>query len=173
MEPKIMTHITKGFMLALVLIVVSLVGHVLNIDLETWFGWISVGIFIIAIIWCVHYYGAQMNNNVTFGNLFAHGFKVTAVAICITFLYTLLAVYVLFPDSIDRVVEKGIDKAIQDGKMTRDQVDKSWEMIKKITTVSILAGSVIVNAIIGAISSLIGAAITKKNPQDPFGNKSI
>jgi len=173
MENKIMSHITKGFLLALVLIVVSVIGHVLNIDLETWFGWISIAIIIIAIIWSVTFYGKQLNNNVTFGNLFAHGFKVTAVAICITFVYTLLSVYVLFPDSIDKVVQKGIEKAVEQGKMTSDQASQNMAMIKKITTISILAGSVIFSAVVGAIGSLIGAAITKKKQQDPFGNQVI
>lgn len=168
-----MTHIAKGIVLAMVLIVISLVGHILNIDLESWFGWISIGLFVIVVMWCVNYYGKQMNYTETFGNLFAHGFKVTAVAICIVFIYTLLSVYVLFPDSIDRIVKKGIEKALQDGKMTSDQVDRSMPMVKKITTISILAGSVIVNAIIGAIGSLLGAAITKKKPKDPFGNQVI
>ncbi|MEP6684176.1 MAG: DUF4199 domain-containing protein [Parafilimonas sp.] len=173
METKVTTHITKGLLLSLVIIALNLIGHVLNIDLESWFGWIGVGIFVIAIIWSVNIYGKQMDYNVTFGNLFAHGFKVTAVAICITFLYTLLAVYVLFPDSIDRIVQKGIEKAIQDKKMTQDQVQQAMPMIKKITTISILAGSVLGNAIIGAIASLIGAAVTKKQPKDPFSNQPI
>ena len=173
MEKTITTHITKGFLIALVLIVLNLAGHLLNVDLESWFGWIVICIFLAAIIWSVNIYGKQMNNNVTFGNLFAHGFKVTAVVICITFLFTLLSVYVLFPDSIDRIVQKGIEKAIAEKKMTEDQMQQSLPMIKKITTISILAGSIIVNAIIGALASLIGAAITKKNPQDPFANQPI
>lgn len=173
METKIMTHITKGFIIALVLIVFSLAGHLLNVDLESWYGWIAMAIFIVAIIWGVTFYGKQMNNNVTFGNLFAHGFKITAVVICITFLYTLLSVYVLFPDSIDKIVQKGIDQAIQQGKMTSEQSQSSYAMIKKITTISILAGSILLDGIVGAIGALIGAAITKKNPQDPFGNKAI
>jgi hypothetical protein len=173
METKIMSHITKGFILALILIIVSLAGHLLNIDLEQWYGWISLGIFLIGIIWGVNFYGKQMNNNVTFGNLFAHGFKMTAVVICITFLYTLLSLYVLFPDSIDKIVQKGIDKAIQEGKMTTDQEQANYPMIKKITTISLIAGVVLIDAVIGAIGALIGAAITKKNPQDPFGNQAI
>jgi len=173
METKITTHITKGLLLALALIVLNLIGHVLNIDLEPWFGWISIVIFLAGIIWSVSLYGKQMDYNVTFGNLFAHGFKTTAVTICIVFIFTLLSVYVIFPDSIDRIVQKGIEKAVEQGKATREQMQQNISMVKKITTISILAGSIIVNAIIGAISSLIGAAVTKKKPQDPFGNQPV
>ena len=173
MEKTVTSHITKGVVIALIMIVISLAGHLLNIDLESWFGWVAVAIFSIAIIWSVNIYGTQMNNNVTFGNLFAHGFKVTAVVICITFVYTLLSVYILFPDSIERIMQKGIDKAVQEGRMTSDQVEQSKPMMKKIVTISILAGSIFINALIGAAASLIGAAVTKKNPQDPFANQAI
>jgi len=173
METKIMSHITKGLLLALVVIVISLVGHVLNIDLESWFGWISMGVFILAIVWSVNYYGTQMNNAVTFGNLFAHGFKVAAVAICITFLYTLLSMYVLFPDSIDRILQKGMEQAAKDGRAMPDMSEDQMQMAKKVTTAFILAGVVLINLVVGAIGSLIGAAITKKKPQDPFGNQPM
>ena len=133
MENTVTTHITKGVILALIMIVVSLAAHLLNIDLESWFGWITFAIFLIAIIWSVNIYGKQMNNNVTFGNLFAHGFKVAAVFICIMFVYTLLSVYILFPDSIDKIMQKGIDKAIQEGKMTSDQVEQSKPMMKRLS----------------------------------------
>lgn len=173
MQTTVTSHITKGVLLSLIFIVFNLAGHLLNVDLESWFGWVGLAIFVVAIIWCVIIYGKQMNNNVTFGNLFAHGFKITAVVICITFLYTLLSVYVLFPDTIDRMMQKGVEKAINDGRMTSDQAEQSMPMMRKIITISILAGSVFIDALIGAISSLIGAAITKKNPQDPFANQSI
>ena len=173
METTNTSHITKGLILSLALIALNVIGHILNIDLESWFGWIGAGLFVVGIIYSVNIYGKQMNNNVTFGNLFAHGFKVTAVVICITFIYTLLAIYLLFPDTIDKVAQKGIEQAIQQGKMTSDQAGQSMPMMKKIITISILAGSIFIDALIGAIGSLIGAAITKKNPQDPFGNQSI
>jgi hypothetical protein len=35
-------------------------------------------------------------------------------------------------------------------------------------TISAVGGSLIVNIIVGAIASLIGAAVAKKNPQGPF-----
>ena len=81
--------------------------------------------------------------------------------------------YVIFPDFIDKIVQKGIEQAIKDKKMTEDQVSQSLPMIKKITTISVLAGSIVINAIIGALGSLIGAAVAKKKPQDPFGNQPI
>ncbi len=173
METKITSPQIKGLIIALIIIVFSIAGHLLNIYLESWFGWVGTAIFLAAIIWSTNIYGTQMNNNVTFGNLFGHGFKVTAVVICITFVFLILSVYVLFPDTIDQIVQYQTEKAIQSGKMTSEQVEQALPMMKKFTPIGIFAGSVFIDAIIGAIGALIGAAITKKKPQDPFGNQPM
>jgi hypothetical protein len=169
METKVTSHITKGLVLSLIFIVIGLVGRFTNLDLEPWFGWISLVILIAGIIWGVMNYGAQMNHTVSFGNLFAHGFKITAVIICITFVYTLLSVYVIFPDTVDRIIRYSIES----GRMTAEQAQQNPEMIKKMTTVFMMVGAILGTAIIGAISALIGAAVTKKKPQDPFANQAI
>ena len=168
METKITSHITKGLLLALVLIILSVVSHLMKFDLESWFGWVNIIIFIAVIIWAVILYGKQMDDNVTFGNLFAHGFKVTAVTICIVFVFTVLSVYVLFPETIDQFMQKGIEEAKKQGKITDEQIQQGGDMMKKIITISKLAGSLFINAVLGAIGSVIGAAVAKKNPQSPF-----
>jgi len=173
METKVTTPQIKGLIISLIIIVYSVAGHLLNIYLESWFGWIGAVILLVGIIWSTNVYGTQMNNNVTFGNLFGHGFKVTAVVICITFVFTLLSVYVLFPDTIDQIVQYQSEKAIESGKMTSEKLQQALPMMKKFTPIGLFAGSVIFDAIIGAIGALIGAAVTKKKPQDPFGNQAI
>ena len=173
METKVTTPQIKGLIISLIIIVYSVAGHLLNIYLKSWFGWIGAVILLVGIIWSTNVYGTQMNNNVTFGNLFGHGFKVTAVVICITFVFTLLSVYVLFPDTIDQIVQYQSEKAIESGKMTSEQLQQALPMMKKFTPIGLFAGSVIFDAIIGAIGALIGAAVTKKKPQDPFGNQVI
>lgn len=173
METKVTTAQAKGLIIALIIIVLSTVGHLFNIYLEPWFGWTIGAIFLAGIIWSTNIFGKQMDNNVTFGNLFAHGFKVTAVFICITFVFTVLTVYVLFPDTIDQIIQYQTEQAIKSGKMTNEQLQQALPMMKKFTPIGIFAGSVFINAIIGCIGALIGAAITKKNPQTPFGNQPM
>ncbi|HEX5151668.1 MAG TPA: DUF4199 domain-containing protein [Parafilimonas sp.] len=173
METKVTTPQIKGLIISLIIIVYSVAGHLLNIYLESWFGWIGVVILLVGIIWSTIVYGTQMNNNVTFGNLFGHGFKVTAVVICITFIFLLLSVYVLFPDTIDQIVQYQSEKAIESGKMTSEQLQQALPMMKKFTPIGLFGGSVIFDAVIGAIGALIGAAVTKKKPQDPFGNQAM
>lgn len=162
MEQKVTSHIVKGVIISLVFIIINVIGHLANVILESWFGWTILILFSVAIIWSVIIYSNQMQNNVTFGNLFAHGFKVTAVVACITFVYTILSVYLLFPDFIDQVVQKSMEQARKQGKVTDEQIEQGMGIAKKITTITILAGSVLGNLLIGAIASLIGAAVAKK-----------
>ncbi len=173
MEKKITTHIEKGILISLILCVVDLVGHFTKIYLENWFMGVSTVLTVGAIIWSVLLYGKQMNNDVTFGNLFAHGFKTTAVITCIMFVYTLLSAYVIFPDFIDQVVEKGLADARKQGTVSEEDLSKNIGMIKNITTITIFAGVVLGELIIGAIASLIGAAVAKKNPQTPFSQPQM
>jgi len=169
METKITSHIIKGLLLALVLIVISVIGQLAGLILQSWYGWISIVVFVGGIIWATIYYGQQMNNNVTFGNLFAHGFKTTAVTTCIVFIYTLLSIYVLFPGFIDQIVEKGMEKAREQGKVTEEQLQQGAGMIKKVTTITLIAGGLIGNLIVGLVGALIGAGAAKKNPNPtPF-----
>lgn len=171
MEKKVTTTVTKGLVLALILIVIDLIGHLTHLSLSDWYKWIGTIVLVAGIIWSDISYGKEIDNNVTFGNLFAHGFKVSAAVACIIFVYTVLSVYLLFPDFVNQIVDKAMDEARKQGKVTEDQIQQGLPMANKITTIALLAGSVIGTLIVGAIASLIGAAVTKKNPQSPFENQ--
>jgi uncharacterized membrane protein YciS (DUF1049 family) len=171
MEQKVTSTISKGLIISLILIVLDLVGHYAHLILNDWFKWIPTLILCIAIIWSCISYASQMNGNVTFGNTFAHGFKVSATVACITFLFTLISLYLLFPDFVNQIVDKAVDQMHQQGKLTEDQIQQAIPMIKKFTPITIIAGSIIGTLIVGVIAALIGAAVAKKNPQASLDNQ--
>lgn len=169
METKVTSHVIKGLFLALLIIIISLVGQFTKVYLEKWYSWIGIIVFPVGILLSTYYYGIQMNGNVTFGNLFVNGFKTTAVATCIIFIYTVLTVYVLFPEIVDEIMDKSLDDARKQGKATEAQLQQGMEIGHKIVKIMLLAGSLIFNLILGVIGALIGAAIAKKNPEpSPF-----
>ena len=57
--------------------------------------------------------------------------------------------------------------------MRDDQIEKAIEITKKFFWVGVIGGSMLFLIIIGAIGSLIGAGITKKQPRSPFDQQSI
>jgi hypothetical protein len=173
MENKVTTPQVKGLIISLVLIVYGLIIYFVDGMKHPELSYVQYAIFLAGIIWACVSYSSQMNANVTFGNLFAHGFKTTAVITVIVLLYTILAFKVLFPEMIDKSIEMTRRKMETDGKVSDSQIEQTISMMREHYVLFAVVGVIVGFAIIGAISSLIGAAIAKKKPQDPFGNQPI
>ena len=173
MENKITSHKTKGLIISLIFIVINLIGHFAGVWLQDWFRYSILIFSVFVFIWPPLQYSKEINHNVTFGNLFAHGFKTTAVFTCLMFVYMLLSIYVLFPNSIDEIIHYQIVKAAVNGKQASAPSETQMQIARKIASTFLLAAVVVINLVIGVIGSLIGAAIAKKKPQDPFANQTI
>lgn len=167
MEKKITTHITKGLILALVLIVIDVVATVTGIKYENWFRWLPTLLFCVAIIWACINYANQMDNNVTFGNVFVHGFKVSTVIACIMVLYVILSIFVLFPEQVDKAMEVA-RKQMEEKNVPDANIEQGIALGKKLFVPFAIGGAALGSVIVGAIASVIGGAIAKKNPQTPF-----
>lgn len=168
MEKQITSHIVKGAVLAGISILFSIIIYVFNLYAIQWLSWLSYAILIGGIIYGNVLFANQSDNNVTFGNIFAHGFKTTAVIIVITVIYTLLALYVLFPDMADKIIELSRIEMEKNPKMTDEMIEQAMTMTKKLFLPFAIAGAILGTGIMGAIGSLIGAGVAKKNPVDPF-----
>ena len=167
MENTVTSHIVKGAILSAISIVLSVVVYVFNLYEMSWLSWINYAIFIGGLIYSAILYANQNNNNVTFGNVFAHGFKTTAVVIVITTLFTVLSTKVLFPDMIDKVLEMTRKQLEKNPQMTDEMIEQAVTMTKKFFLPFAIGGAIIGTGILGAIGAAIGAGVAKKNP-NPF-----
>src|SRR6266496_2379957 len=130
MEQKVTSPVLKGVIITLLLIVFGLIIYFTGQMANKSISYLQYAILCIGIIWSCTSYAKQLNGNVTFGNVFGHGLKTTAVVAALLAVYTFIAVKFLVPIAIGTIL--------------------------------------FMFAIVGAISSLIGAAVAKKNPQGPF-----
>jgi amino acid transporter len=172
MEKKVTSPIVKGLLITLLLAIIDLVGGFAHLKTATWYGWISLIILMIAIIWACVSFGTQSNGNVTFGNVFAYGFKTSAVVACILLLYTMLSMFVIFPETKDLALEQARKQMEEKGTLSEAQVDQAVEWTSKFFIPFAMVGVILGTLIFGVIASLIGAAVTKKNPQSPFENQA-
>jgi len=168
MEKQITSHIVKGAILGGISILFSIIIYVFNLYTTQWLSWLSYAILIGGIIYGNILFANENNNNVTFGNIFAHGFKTTAVTIVITVIYTVLALYVLFPDMVDKIIDLSRNEMAKNPKLTDEMIEQGVAMTKKLFLPFAIAGAIFGTGFLGAIGSLIGAAVAKKNPIDPF-----
>lgn len=173
MEKKSSDYLGKGLMLALVLIVVDLIGGFAHLRFESWFKWISTIIAMVAIIvFCIQF-GARQVDGVTFGKVFGYGFKISLIVSALMVVYSLLSMYVIFPELIDQILTKTRTDLQAAGKLTDDQIDTQVAMTKKFMQPGILSIFIfLVTLFFNTIASLLGAAFTKKTDPDVFKNKS-
>ena len=169
MEQPVTTTNTKGIIIGLILIVIAIAIYFANIDLNGPAKWISNVVFIFGIIWSVYNYGKQINYNSTFGNYFAHGFKVTAVVTAIMILYLVIFI-TIFPEFKEKAMEQAKAAMEKGGKMTSEQIQQGLTLTKKFFMVFAIGGTLIGYLIFGALASLVGAAITKKEPNTIKGD---
>ena len=171
METQVTSHIVKGITLSVISIVFSVIVSVFNLYEMQSLTYLNYAIFLVGLIYGAILYSNENKNQVTFGNIFAHGFKTTAVIIVITSLYTVLAVKFLFPESIDislRISRKGMES---NPNIPKESIDQNLNLVRNYFIPLTLGISMVVLAFLGLIGSLIGAAVAKKNT-NPFENQA-
>ena len=167
-EKKITSHLIKGLIIGLILIVISIVAQFAGLKRDSApIQILSTCILIGGIIWSCWYYGKQKDGFVTFGNVFGHGFKTTAVAAVIVVVF-MIVFFLAFPEYKDEALEEGRRQMEEQGKMSDEQIDQAMSIGKRFFLPFAIGTIIFFYAVIGAISSLIGAAITKKKPLSPF-----
>ncbi len=168
METKITSPAVKGIMISLVLIAFGLIIQFMNLSTNKALSSIGIIIFFGAIIWSCIYYAKQMDANVSFGNVFADGFKTSAAVTAIMIVFTIISLKLLFPEMIDKTLEEAQANMAKQNNMSDEQIETAMTMTKKFFIPFAIGGALVMYLLIGAIASLIGAAAAKKNPRDPF-----
>jgi len=168
MEKRVMTHVQKGLLVSLILIVIGIAGYFTKLFEQSWFSWASNGILCIAVIWGCITYANQMNGQVTFGNVFTHGFKMSVVIALILIVWVLLAMTVLFPEMKDKTLEMARQRMEERGNLSDSQIEQGVEFTKKFFIPFAIGGTLLGTLIFGTVASLIGAAVAKKKPVNPL-----
>jgi len=171
MEKKITSPALKGVIISLILIVFSLIIQFLNLTKNKGFGSIQIIILLAGIIWSAISFSKQMDGNVTFGGLFAHAFKTAAAVTAIMVVYTIISIKFISPETINIALEEA--RTGMEGKnLTDDQIDQGLAFTKKFF-IPLTAGGILLSfMIMGVVASIIGAAVSKKNPnQGPFAQQ--
>ncbi|HEX4849457.1 MAG TPA: DUF4199 domain-containing protein [Puia sp.] len=171
MEKKVTSHIVKGLIISLILFVLDLVAGFAGFKYAEWYKWIPGLIMFALFIWACVSYASQMENKVTFGSVFGHGFKTSAVTACVSVIFTILSVLVIFPETREIALDQARKQMEAKGQLTEDQIDNAINITKKMFMPFAIIGVIVFTLLAGAVASLIGAAVVKKNPPTPFENQ--
>jgi len=174
MKPTVTPPAQKGLLIALPLVVFAIVITILKMEGNQALSIIPILLMLAGIVWACISYSNQMQGNVTFGNVFGHGFKASAVIAAIMGLWVAISLGLIFPEALDRAMDLQREAMQKKGDVPDEQIEQAMRIGKKMALPMGTIFSVIIYLIIGALGSLLGAAVAKKNPNpqpfDQIGN---
>jgi NADH:ubiquinone oxidoreductase subunit 6 (subunit J) len=167
-ERRPMSHVKAGLGIAGLVILISIITMFVGGNTaQPGSGFVTYLGIIGGLIIFINLYARANGNRVTFGELFSYGFKATAVY-TIIFIGFLVLFSLLFPDFKNNAIEATrLQMETQKG-VTERQGAESMAILEKYFWVFAIGGTTLFFVIVGAIGSLAGASLAKKNPQTPF-----
>jgi Protein of unknown function (DUF4199) len=163
METKITSHISKGLVIVAVLIILDLVLQKTGVSLPKGLQYLPTVFLIAGVLFSCIIFARQSGGKLKFGDIFAHGFKTTAVITCLMAVYTFFAVKFIYPPPSAADIEaatKGIEQ--QGNMMPQEARERATDAAKKMW-IMVVPGVIFVSLISGLTGSLAGAALAKKN----------
>ena len=165
MDKKPTSPGAKALVISLIMIVVSMGIYFAGTRISSALNYLTYGILLIGIIFSINQYAKEIQYRATFGNYFAHGFKVAAVVALIMIGYLLIFLFA-FPEFKEKALVEIREEMLADKNSTPDQVEQGMEMVRKGFMLFAVGGSLLYYLLVGVIAALIGAAITKKKNDD-------
>ncbi len=159
MENKQKTHIKKGLIIAAALIVLDIVLQLIHQQPEQWVFYVNSLLLLAGVIISIQIEGTENPDKKDFSSLFGYGFQVAVVTVCILFIYTILSVYLVFPDSVLAIYNERIKQAQKTPQFDLAQATSQKEMALKVIKISLISSVVMINLAVGIASSLIGTIV--------------
>ena len=166
-EKKPISHFVAGLIIAGILIVISLITTVISSEGSQKSGWINYLIIIGGLIFFINQFGKARNNQATFGELFSYGFKTTAL-LTLIFVVFLIILSFVYPELKEKAIEASRAEMEKQKDASDADIERGMAIVSKYFWALAIGGTVLGFAVIGAIGSLIGAAITKKEKPNPL-----
>lgn len=166
-ERKPVTHVSAGLIIAALLVVYSIIVQFMGLAQNQYLGLVQYALIIVGLIYFVTLWGKAHEYTLSFGNLFAYGFKATAVFTIINIVF-LIIFFLVFPEMKEKSFEMAREQMEKNPNVSEDQIEQGIDIVRKFFWVGLIGGTMFFMILIGAIGSLIGAAVTKKRPNNPF-----
>jgi hypothetical protein len=144
-------------------IIVTYAFQFLNLDQASGWKYISYLPFITFLFLSQKQYKDQVSGYISFGDTFSAGFRYSVFAGLLIAIFIYLYMSVLNPAMFDKALDSS-QTAMQGKGLSTEQINKSMEMAKKWGPLFASFGAAIGYAIFGAIISLVGAMIFKREP---------
>jgi tetrahydromethanopterin S-methyltransferase subunit B len=159
------THTTYGLITGLATIIFGALMLAMKMDMDSGLQYVTYLIMLAGLVMNAMAYAKANDNYVTFGNVYGSCFKAVLIMSVLALVWGIVIIYA-FPDLKDEVLSKMADKFEKDGT-PEEQAEVAMNMTEKYWGVTMIFGSLIGTMFMGALLSLIAAAIPKKKGAMP------
>ena len=163
MEKKPVSHIIKALIISVLMFGWILLGSKLNFTANGKLQLIPYAILVLGIVISCMLYAKQYNGALKFGDIFANGFKTTAVVALVMAIFTFIAVKYVYPPTSQQELESLIKTYQQENNIMPNEAREAVLQGDKMKWVVSVSGIIFSSIICGALGSVLGAAIAKKN----------
>lgn len=153
------THIRKGLVIALIMVLLDIILQLTHQKQQPWVLYLNSGILLAGVVIAVQLRVGEAEEKIQFSNLFSYGFKASVVTVCILFLYNILSIYLLFPGAITDLYNQSVAQARKMEGFNAAKIAENKEMAIKVIRISTLSWVVMFNLAVGIAGALIGAII--------------
>ncbi len=168
MEKKPLTPLAAGLVVGLTSVVLFLVYYFTGLVFQqNLLAWLPAVVTVILLIVLIGMWSNAKDNFVTFGSCFGFGFKTVCIATLIVFFFSLVFIY-LTPDYKTQALQMMKEKMRENKQATDEQVETGMNWMTGHFMLVSLGGTLFGNLLVGVIGALIGAAVAKKKPFNPF-----
>ncbi|MDR3678988.1 MAG: DUF4199 domain-containing protein [Flavipsychrobacter sp.] len=154
-------HLTYGLVTALIMAVLSTILYVSGLSFKPGMQYITYIPFLIGILLNAIAYSKVNDGMVTFGQVFSSCFKACAIVTLVTLVWSFISLAV-FPDMVNKAMEVARQNMVEKN-LSDEQIDKAIEITRKFFTPFMIAGVIFGTMFVGALFSVIGAAVAKKS----------
>lgn len=159
---RILIMRTYGLPLGLLMIAITLIAFLLDIDKEKWLGIVVFIIIELAIIYCIYDVKKSNNESISFGLAFRSAFYMCLAAIFISSVYFFIHVNFIDIHYAEMMSEVQRNEMIKNG-MSETSITKAMSISSKFNTPIVMTGiGFTVNLLVATILSAITASIMKR-----------
>jgi len=164
-KPSVLNNAFKyGLYTSAAYIVVSLMLYILDLTTVTWLNYVIYLIMIAGIVLAMLNYRNKLNGGfIQFGDAFLTGLYISIITALVMTLYGWIYMTYINPDAAEQTLRLAEERLLQRG-YPDEVIEKQMSMARKMMNTPIAyIISIIWSVVIGAVVSVIAAAIVKKN----------
>jgi hypothetical protein len=157
-------HLIKGIVIAVIWILLNFfVRKSGGVSLPGILQFLPSVIIVAGVAVACILFGSDTRGTLGFGDIFAHGFKTTAVVTFLVAIYTFIMAKFVFPVSAHEI-DEAVKSLVDQGNVMTAEARRLAEANAKKAWIIEVSGTIFATLVTGLLGSLLGSALAKKKP---------